>query len=53
MAIGAPLDMFVISRAVVLNGLGGICFGWLYFTYGLESAMIAHFSADIILHVIL
>jgi membrane protease YdiL (CAAX protease family) len=52
-AIGAPLDMFVISRAVVLNGLGGICFGWLYFTYGLESAMIAHFSADIILHVIL
>ena len=51
-AVGAPLDAFVISRAIVLNGIGGIAFGWLYFTYGLESAMIAHFSADIIIHVI-
>lgn len=51
--IGAPLDIFVISRAIVLNGIGGITFGWLYFTYGLESAMIAHFSADIVIHVIL
>ncbi len=52
-AIGAPLDIFVITRAIALNGIGGMAFGWLYFTYGLESAMIAHFSADIILHVIL
>lgn len=51
-AIGTPLDIFVISRAIVLNGIGGIAFGWLYFTYGLESAMIAHFSADIVIHVI-
>jgi len=30
-----------------------VVFGWLYQTRGLESAMIAHFSADIVLHVLL
>jgi hypothetical protein len=48
-----PLTALVIVRAVVLNGLIGIVFGWLYQTRGLESAMIAHFSADIVLHVLL
>ena len=28
-------------------------FGWLYWKHGLESAMISHFSADIVLHVLL
>ena len=51
-AVGARLDFFVVTRAIVLNGIGGIAFGWLYFRKGLESAMIAHFSADIVLHVI-
>jgi hypothetical protein len=47
-----PLTGLIIVRAVVLNGSGGIIFGWLYWKKGLESAMIAHFSADIILHII-
>jgi membrane protease YdiL (CAAX protease family) len=42
----------VIIRAVVLNGIGGIIFGWLYWKKGLESAIIAHFSADMVLHII-
>jgi membrane protease YdiL (CAAX protease family) len=42
----------IIFRAVLLNGIGGIIFGWLYWKKGLESAMIGHFSADIVLHVI-
>jgi membrane protease YdiL (CAAX protease family) len=42
----------VIIRALVLNGLFGIVAGYLYFTRGLESAMISHFTADIFLHVI-
>jgi membrane protease YdiL (CAAX protease family) len=42
----------VIARAIVLNGLGGLVFGYLYFKRGLESAMLSHFSADIVLHVI-
>ena len=47
-----PLTPLVITRAIVLNGLGGIAFGYLYWKRGLESAMIAHFSADIVLHVL-
>jgi membrane protease YdiL (CAAX protease family) len=47
-----PLTEIVIIRAIVLNGIGGIIFGWLYWKKGLESAMIAHFSADIVLHII-
>jgi membrane protease YdiL (CAAX protease family) len=47
-----PLTGLVITRAIVLNGIGGIVFGWLYWKKGLEAAMIAHFTTDIVLHVI-
>jgi membrane protease YdiL (CAAX protease family) len=46
------LTGLVIIRAIVLNASAGIIFGWLYWKKGLESAMIAHFSTDIVLHVI-
>ena len=39
----------VIIRAIILNGIGGIVFGWLFWKKGLESAIIAHFTADIFL----
>ena len=42
----------VVIRAILLNSVCAIIFGWLYWKRGLESAMIAHFSADIVLHVI-
>jgi hypothetical protein len=42
----------VVVRALVLNGILGIGFGYFYSKYGLESAMLSHFSADIILHVV-
>ena len=47
-----PLTSMVVLRAVVLNGIVGVACGYLYFTRGLESAMLSHFSADIILHVL-
>lgn len=47
------LTPLVIVRTIILNAVGGIIFGWLYWKKGLESAMISHFSADIVLHVIL
>ena len=53
MALLVPLTALVIARTVALNGLLGIIFGWLYWRRGLEAAMISHFSADIVLHVIL
>jgi membrane protease YdiL (CAAX protease family) len=46
------LTGIVIIRAILLNGVGGIIFGWLYWKKGLESAIIAHFFADIVLHII-
>jgi membrane protease YdiL (CAAX protease family) len=48
-----PLSALVVLRALILNGIAGIVFGWLYWKKGLESAMIAHFTTDIVLHVIL
>ena len=47
-----PLTPLMVARALVLNGLIGVGFGYLYFKNGLESAMISHFSADIVLHVL-
>jgi membrane protease YdiL (CAAX protease family) len=52
-AMLVPLTPLVVARAVLLNGLPGIAFGWLYWKRGLEAAMIAHFSADIVLHFLL
>src|SRR5215217_5887633 len=47
------LTPLVITRAVILNGLAGVGFGWLYWKRGLEAAMLSHFSADLVLHVLL
>lgn len=49
----APLTPFIVTRALVLNGLAGVLFGVLFWHYGLELAMIAHFCADIVIHVLL
>lgn len=46
-----PLTPLVVTRALVLNGVGGLAFGWLYWKRGLLTAMMAHFSADLVLHV--
>jgi hypothetical protein len=47
-----PATAVVVIRIILLNSLGGIIFGWLYQTRGIEAAMIAHFSTDIVLHVL-
>jgi len=41
------------TRIVVLNMLAGIVFGALYWKVSLEHAMVAHFCADLVLHVAL
>lgn len=48
-----PITPLVVLRAITLNGLIGIAFGYLYFKYGLEAAIFSHFTADIVLHVLL
>ena len=42
----------LVIRAIMLNGVAGIAFGWLFWQYGLEAAIGAHFTADILLHVL-
>lgn len=48
----SPLTPALVVRTVALNSLAGIAFGWLYWRRGLEAGMVAHFSADLVLHVI-
>jgi membrane protease YdiL (CAAX protease family) len=46
-----PLTSWVILRAVVLNGIAGIAYGWLFWQYSLEAAIIAHASTHAIIFV--
>ena len=39
-----PLTPVVIIRALLLNGIAGIAFGWLFWQYSLEAAMLSHVS---------
>ena len=52
-AIGLPINFLVVISTLVLNGIGGLVFGWLFWTFGLESVMLAHILADIIRHSVL
>jgi len=47
-----PLTPSLVVRAIVLNGILALVFGELYRRWGFEMAIVAHFSADIALHVI-
>ena len=47
-----PLTSVVVFRIILLNAIPGLAFGYLYWKWGLEYAMLAHFSTDIMLHVI-
>jgi membrane protease YdiL (CAAX protease family) len=51
-ALVMPITPLVLAAALSLNGIAAIAFGLLYRKYGLESAMIAHFTADFVLYVI-
>jgi membrane protease YdiL (CAAX protease family) len=46
-----PLDAVVVTRTVLLNTIAGLVFGWFYVRKGIESAMLSHFCADLVLHV--
>jgi membrane protease YdiL (CAAX protease family) len=46
-----PLTAPIVARALVLNGIAGVAFGYLFWTRGLEAAMIGHASAHLVLQV--
>src|SRR5215203_2859382 len=47
-----PITPLVVLAALLLNGIAAVGFGWLYRRYNLESAMVAHFTADFLLYVV-
>ena len=47
-----PLTPLIVVRGLLLNGIVGIVAGVLFWRYGLEAAMIAHFTADMVIHVL-
>lgn len=44
------LTPLLVGRAILLNGIVGVAAGYLFWRYGLEAAMLAHFSADLVMH---
>src|SRR5262249_15826097 len=44
------ISPLIFARALLLNGVVGLVFGWLYWHYGIEAAVIAHFVTDIVFH---
>lgn len=46
----AKLTPLLVVRAIVLNGIIGVAAGYLFWAYGLEAAMLAHFTGDLVLH---
>lgn len=46
----AEPSAFEVVRILLLNGIPGLIFGWLYFSNSLWVAMVAHFITDLTIH---
>jgi len=46
-----PITESLVVRALVLNGIAGIAFGYLYWKRGLEAAMLAHMSTHLVMQI--
>jgi len=49
-ALGLHFDLGVALVVLALNGAVGLLCGWLYWTRGIEAAMVAHTAVDLVLH---
>jgi hypothetical protein len=43
------LTPVLVTQVVLLNSVGGVVFGWVYWRYSLEAAMVAHAAAHVAL----
>ena len=46
-----PRTTTLVVRALVLNGIAGIAFGYLYWKHGLEAAMVGHMGAHLVMQI--
>ncbi|MEM6367757.1 MAG: CPBP family glutamic-type intramembrane protease [Myxococcota bacterium] len=51
-AAGVQMEGAVWAYLLAGNGGVSLAFGWLYGRYGLETAMLGHFTTDLVLHVL-
>jgi membrane protease YdiL (CAAX protease family) len=51
-ALGLPVTPGLLIIIFASNGFAGLFFGWLYWRFGIESAMIAHTVLDIVFKVL-
>jgi membrane protease YdiL (CAAX protease family) len=51
-ASAVKLTPMIVFRSLLLNGIPGVACGYLYMRYGLEAAMLLHFTLDILIHLI-
>ena len=42
------LDLLLIIRCLIMNGMFGLAFGWLYRKYGIQYSMVAHFGCHLV-----
>ncbi len=49
----APLTTPEVARILLLNGVAGTVFGYLYFSRGIYTSMLAHFITNVLLKVVL
>jgi hypothetical protein len=47
-----PITPMVLVAIFSMNGAGSLLFGYLCWKHGLEAAMLAHFSTDLMLHIV-
>jgi hypothetical protein len=45
------MPRLMVVRSLLLNAPIGLACGWLFWTFGIEAAIVAHFFADIVYHV--
>ena len=51
-AMDASMNTLIVIRVILVNSLGGIVFGMIFWKWGLSAAMLSHFSADLVILVI-
>jgi membrane protease YdiL (CAAX protease family) len=50
--LGVPIDAIGVIRIIIHNGVPGVVYSWLFWSFGLESAMLAHASSDVVITVL-
>ncbi|WP_224332761.1 CPBP family intramembrane glutamic endopeptidase [Haloprofundus halobius] len=48
-SLGIPATPGLVARTILLNAVGGVAFGWLFWRKSLEAAMVGHAASHVVL----